>query len=147
MSYADGLIAILDNAESRVTALVDAAGDPRFSVVVRGWKRDLKNADHGGGMYPFCAIVLRQDPLFSQEGARAESRRTTLEFWTINNQGHDVAILLSGAIIDEMESDLTFDGNAQWSRLENVEMYINVLTGFNLHWSKVTFELERRRQR
>jgi len=148
MGYAAGLKSILDDAVSRIEGLEDNEnGDPVFQTVIRGWKRRLVNAEKPDQFYPVCAIVLRNDPLEEQQGALSEKRNVALEFWTINNESHDTALELVGAIVDEIEEDLTFDGEANWSTLDNVEMYINVGAGFDLHWGKVTFTVERRRQR
>ncbi len=137
MSYATGVLAILDVVENWITAT------GAFNTVIRGWKAMKEEVKD----MPTVFIVLRRDRLSEQMGARAENRRITLEFWTLNNESHDRAIELAGAIIDRMEQDLTIDGNAAWTRFDDVEYYLNVTRGYALHWSKVVFELERRRQR
>jgi len=137
MGYADDLIAILDRAEVAVNEL------PEFSTVIRGWKAPSDDVKE----MPTCFIVLRLDKLKNQMGATAENRTVTLEFWTLNNESHDTAIVLAGAIVDRLEQDLTLGGSCAWILADSTEYYVNVLKGYKLNWSKATFLAERRRVR
>ncbi len=137
MAYAAEIVAILDTVEGWLGAMTE------FNTVVRGWKAEKAEVQN----MPTVFIVLRRDTLQEQMGVRAENRRAMLEFTTINKESHDRAIALTGAIVDRMELDLTVSNTAAWTRFQEAEYYVNVVRGYNLHWSRVVFELERRRQR